>query len=133
MSKAMETFMRTIQVAGMVLVLMMSTANVHGQEGQPFEPGCATLPFEDIKGQNLTIDSQCGIDGTAEASSANAIQNEVKNNFCAHGTPVTLTFGDFDRLQAAAKRKKIEFGKAGLPSSRKALRNILTLNDGTKV
>jgi hypothetical protein len=128
--------MRTslIPVSGVALALMACASGVSAQTGKPFEPGCDTLPFESIKSQDLTIDSQCGIDGTAKTSTPSALQNELKNNFCAQGSPVELTFADFGRLQGRASSRRIRFGSSrSLPADRSKLKDILTLKDGTKV
>jgi hypothetical protein len=93
-----------------------------------FVPGC-TLPFENIKGKNLTIDAQCGKDGASAANSASGKQNEAKNNFCATGTPVGLTFGSFDQLQATATQNQIPFGGSNsLPTDRSVLKNLININ-----
>jgi hypothetical protein len=93
-----------------------------------FNPGC-TLPFESIKGKNLTIDSQCGKDGTAKANSPGSLQNETKNNFCATGTPVELSFSTFDDLQSQASSKNISFGgESKLPKDRSVLVSLLSVN-----
>jgi hypothetical protein len=127
--------MRTsaFRISGVAFFLMTFALSLNGQKGQPFKSGCATLPFESIKNQNLAIDQQCGTSGTAKKFSTSAKQNEAKNNFCAQGTPVALTFADFDQLQTLARKKHIPFGGKKLPTDRKALRNILTLANGTKV
>lgn len=96
-----------------------------------FNPGC-TLPFDAIKTQGLRIDKQCGRDGSSSPSSASGKQNEVKNNFCATGTPTVLTFASFDQLQQAASTKHIPFGSSGLPQNRGVLAGLITVS-GKKV
>jgi len=97
-----------------------------------FVVGCS-LPFESIKQKNLAIDKQCGIDGTAKANSAGALQNEKKNNFCATGTPVELSFSTFDDLQKQAAANHITFGEEKLlPTDRSVLANLVTVN-GKKI
>lgn len=120
----MRTF--ALQVFGVVLALTAFASSLNGQKGKPFEPGCATLPFESIKSEGLTIDKICGVIGSAKESSPSAKQNEAKNNFCAQGTPVALTFADFDRLQEL-------FGEAGLPADREILKDILPVESGGKI
>ena len=97
-----------------------------------FAAGC-TLPFEAIKGTKLIIDSQCGKDGTAKVNTPGALQNEVKNNFCATGAPVELPFNTFDALQNQAAAKHITFGgESQLPTNRSVLANLITVN-GKKI
>ncbi len=92
-----------------------------------FSPGCS-LPFESIEQKDLPIDQRCAKDGAAAPDSSNAKQNEVKNNFCATGTPVELSFTNFDQLQQSAINKNIPFGNQNLPDDRSVLANILTVN-----
>jgi hypothetical protein len=93
-----------------------------------FVPGCK-LPFDSIKQTNLTIDAQCGQDGASAANTPNALQNEKKNNFCALGTPLELTFSTFDDLQAKASANHIPFGGSNqLPTDRSGLMNLLAVN-----
>jgi hypothetical protein len=127
--------MRSIvtQVFGVALVLITCISSLYGQKGKPFKLDCATLPFESIKSQDLTVDQQCGMIGTAKKSSASAKQNEAKNNLCAQSTPIVLTFADFDRLQKLTKEGHIPFGGKNLPSDRKVLRDFLTMANGAKV
>jgi hypothetical protein len=53
-------------------------------------------------------------------------QNAAKNNFCATGEPIPVTFKTFDQLQKAAEKKGIKFGKAGMPAKRDVLQKIST-------
>ena len=92
-----------------------------------FVPGCP-LPFESIEQKGLPIDQQCAKDGSAVPGSSTAKQNEVKNNFCATGTPVELSFTNFDQLQQSAVNKNIPFGNQNLPVDRSVLANMLTVN-----
>lgn len=93
----------------------------------PAEAGSAcTLPFDAIK-QSHAIDSSCGTSGNS-TSGPQAAQNEAKNNFCAAGTPVNLTFANFAQLQQAAKNAGITFGgNAQLPQDRSLLHNLVSL------
>jgi hypothetical protein len=93
-----------------------------------FDPSCR-LPFQEIQGENLPIDQQCGKDGTATHDSSNAKQNEVKNNFCATGVPVELTFANFDQLQETADIKNIPYGSPRLLDDRSILAGIMTVNN----
>ena len=68
----------------------------------PFTPPCE-LPFAAIATPQA-IDQICGISGLATAKPALVAQDTVKNNFCARGTPVVLTFDVYPALQAAAEK-----------------------------
>jgi hypothetical protein len=67
-----------------------------------FNPPCK-LPFAPL-GKPQPIDSKCGMLGDAASKPALAAQDGVKNNFCATGTPVVLTFDLYSGLQAAAEK-----------------------------
>ena len=55
--------------------------------GEPFTPGC-TLPFAAIA-KRQSVDSSCPVEGQGSAKSQ--LQSQAGHNFCASGTPVTLT------------------------------------------
>ena len=90
-----------------------------------------TLPFDAIR-QTHSIDSSCGPAGSASSAPQSA-QNEAKNNFCASGSPVNLTFANFAQLQQAAESAGIPFGGTNLPSDRGPLHNILSLGSQGRV
>jgi hypothetical protein len=90
------------------------------------KPKCA-LPFATIA-TSQPIDSECGTSG--DAASALGAQDAVKNNFCAGGKTVTLTFADYAPLQAAAEKKL--GAKYTPPANRSVLRDLVALR-GTKV
>src|SRR5882724_1966070 len=52
-------------------------------------PGCI-LPFDSIK-ESHPLDGSCGAEGKT-SSDATRLQNTAKNNFCATGSRVSLTF-----------------------------------------
>ncbi len=72
---------------------------------QSFDPGCALPPQLDQLKQPRQIDKQCSIDGDAPEA-PHILQNRQKNNFCATGSPMTLTRDTFARLQSAAQAKQ---------------------------
>jgi hypothetical protein len=47
------------------------------------------------------LDNSCPIQGQGSAKSQ--LQNQAKNNFCAAGAPVSLTYQNFKSLQTAVK------------------------------
>ena len=98
--------------------------------GQKIEPGC-TLPFDAIK-EEQDIDDTCPSEGSAKTAKARA-QNHAKNNFCAQGPPVNVTYQTFVRLQAVAEQKKIPFGAPNVyPDDRDDLKNLVTVG-GKKI
>jgi len=114
-------------VALLILALAISGRAVQAQDF----PGCA-LPFESIK-EAHPIDSSCGPEGRT-ASDANRLQNIAKNNFCATGDPVIVTFNTFPKLQQAAENQNIPFGSGqNLPDDRSVLKGIYTASDGKKI
>lgn len=112
-------------------LLLLVGLTAYAQKGTAFNLECDKLPFEDIKGPNRTIDKQCGINGDLASNfSPVAKQNIAKNNFCAKGTPVKVTFETFDQLQKAAEDKQIPFHKKGLPPNRAVLKDLLKITGG---
>ena len=103
-----------------------------------FNPGC-TLPFKPIQVKHPTIDDgTCGLEGTfkkaAEDTPEHRAQNRAKNNFCASGDPLTLTFNDFEKLQTAAENAHVTFGaRDTLPTDRSVLVNLMDDGAGGKV
>ena len=102
-----------------------------------FNPAC-TLPFDSIKQTGLAIDKQCGESGCADPNTPEGKQNKAKNNFCATGTPVTITPDDLKQLQVAAKSKGVTFGsESEIPADRSVLQGYSiggkTLSEGMLV
>jgi hypothetical protein len=91
-----------------------------------FDPGCP-LPYEAIK-QAHPIDEACTAAGESEeyapSSQVQRRANEAKNQLCAPGPPVLLTFKDFERLQGRVEDAGIEFGPSKHTKDRSALRNL---------
>lgn len=85
-----------------------------------------TLPFDSIR-QFHPIDESCGAGGSA-TDDAQIAQNTAKNNFCATGPAVSLTFDNFVQLQDAAQQAGISFGSAfQVPKDRSPLGSLLSL------
>ncbi len=88
--------------------------------------GSCTLPFDALR-RNHAIDNSCSASGTA-STAAQSAQNEAKNNFCATGKPVDLSFSSFADLQQATENARITFGgNSQLPANRDALHNLLLI------
>jgi hypothetical protein len=83
-----------------------------------------TLPFDDIKVHH-PIDDTCGPTGKEKtATTAQALQNLAKNNFCASGVPTNI---DFDVLHQLQKDADTAFGgHHALPKDRSVLRAFPT-------
>ncbi len=79
----------------------------------PFSPACSSPTYPKPAPAALVVDSKCGIDG---AGGDEAVQNAVKNNFCASGTPTTMTITDLQQLQAQVEEDPtIDFGNENKP------------------
>lgn len=94
--------------------------------GSKFDPGC-DIPFGSI-GKVRPIDNACGPEGAGSAKSQ--LQNAVKNNFCASGTPVNFNRQLGDRLNAAvdALSPPLAWGSGlNIPADRTPLQGIITV------
>ena len=94
-----------------------------------FTPPCK-LPFAALATKQ-PIDSKCGMSGATKNTPALAAQDTAKNNFCASGTPVVLTFDVYPGLQAAAE-KALGGPSYKPPTSRTGLHDVYTWK-GTKI
>lgn len=112
--------MRFITASFAVLALCVSA------HADSLKPKCS-LPFAKIAAKQ-PVDAKCGMSG--DATGALGQQDLAKNNFCASGKTVTLTFADYAPLQAAAE--KILGPHYSPPADRTKLRDLVTLH-GTRV
>src|SRR5262245_34085388 len=105
----------------------------------PFVPGCQ-LPFSAIE-QPHGIDNTCPRRGDVPDppppndpnAPAHALQNEVKNNFCATGNAALVTFSSFKKLQKKLDQKvpaALEWTRENLPKDRSVLLDIHTTTEG---
>jgi tetratricopeptide (TPR) repeat protein len=78
--------------------------------------GCQP-PFADIATQP-EIDRICGIKGAADSYPAQQAQNEAKNNLCATGAPMLVTFADLASLQARVAATGLKYDRENLPARR---------------
>lgn len=97
---------------------------------EAFQPGC-TLPepLSELQ-KSHPIDAACSITGETDSAKTQA-QNRLKNNFCASGKPVAVTYADFKALQKKADQMKsagqLTFGSdRSLPEDRAPLKNMAT-------
>lgn len=70
------------------------------KSGLVFKPGCQ-LPFQKIKTEGLNIDAVCTNVGNAK-DEEDRLEFMAKNNFCADGNPIPITYADLIALQEAA-------------------------------
>jgi hypothetical protein len=97
---------------------------------QSFQVGC-DLPFEG--GESHEIDQHCPNEGCANRPSDKA-QNKIKNNLCATGTPVPISFTSIDKLQRAVDLKvqqgQLTYGSTGPPepADRAKLKGLATVD-----
>jgi hypothetical protein len=102
-----------------------------------FSPTCQTPNFPQPAPQKRPeIDSQCGLTGSG--TGAEGVQDSVKNNFCATGTPREVTIAELKQLQAQVeKNPAINFGDRDSPGRKKGPttdRKLLqALGEGTPV
>lgn len=94
-----------------------------------FKPGCK-FPFDSIKSTGLEIDAKCTADGNGADDTAKVLENHAKNNFCATGKPVAITYDDLKNLQAFADENGL---KKGLKTSRDSLIDIFDSSGGSKI
>ena len=88
------------------------------------------LPFAAIS-MKQPIDSKCGLSGSPKNTTALAAQDAAKDNFCATGTPVVLTFDIYPALQAAAENA-LGGPKYEPPANRAPLHDLYSV-DGKKI
>lgn len=93
-----------------------------------FHPGCK-LPFDDIKTDDLDIDSTCSINGNAGNDVGKRLESNAKNNFCATGKAVSITYSTLKQLQTTSDN--IDDLKASLKQSRDVLTDILKTPAGS--
>jgi hypothetical protein len=102
---------------------------------EPFTVECQ-LPFASIE-KHRPIDDICAARGVAKTDdSAEGLQNRVKNNFCAAGTPALVTFVTFKKLQQNLDQKAAEAKKWSglhLPANRDVLLGIYTTSEGATI
>lgn len=97
---------------------------------QQFDVGCS-LPWDG--GESHAIDAHCPNEGCATRPQDKA-QNKIKNNLCATGTPVQISFNSIDKLQRAIDRKvnlgQLTYGSNGPPlaADRAKLKGIATVD-----
>jgi hypothetical protein len=97
---------------------------------QAFNAGC-NIPWEGSESHD--IDEQCPNQGCATREQDKA-QNRIKNNLCATGTPVAISFTSIDKLQRAVDKKvaqhELTYGTNGppLPADRAKLKGLATVD-----
>jgi hypothetical protein len=84
---------------------------------KPFVIGCS-LPFSG--GESRPIDEHCPNEGCTQ-NPPDVLQNKIKNNLCASGTPVEISFVSIDKLQADVDKMvaahKISYGRRATPKN----------------
>lgn len=103
-----------------------------------FKVAC-DMPFKNQTQWNTSKVVDCDIEGDPSGSAENRNQNHMKNNFCAAGNPVSISFGTIDALQNAVDQKKIPYGSGQrLPPDRSLLQKLVrvgrrTIGEGSVV
>jgi len=118
-----------------IMKIWLSLALATPLFGASFTAPCK-MPFATLSAKEA-IDSKCGMSGNPKNTPALAAQDTAKNNFCATGTPVVLTFDTYPAMQAAAEKA---LGKSDYepPATRTMLHNVYTykgkkIGEGTLV
>jgi hypothetical protein len=98
--------------------------------GHGFDAGC-TLPFDSIKQKHPIIDDSCSVDGSkrdgGELSQGKLAENHAKNNFCATGPPVDISYDDLLQLETA--RQDVHDSDLPDAAARSAkLSNVISVN-----
>jgi hypothetical protein len=101
----------------------------HCNINRNFDVGC-DLPWSG--GESHEIDEHCPNEGCATRDQDKA-QNGIKNNLCATGTPVQISFTSLDKLQRAVDRKvqqgQLTYGSSPpLPADRAKLKGLTTVD-----
>jgi hypothetical protein len=104
-----------------------NTASSIAATPEKFRPACK-LPFDDIKTEDLEIDKICSIDGNAGDDVGKRLESNAKNNFCATGKAIPITYSTLKQLQAASD--DIMGLKSKLKDSRDVLTDILKTTGG---
>jgi hypothetical protein len=106
-------------------------ARVQQPKPSQFKPVCPSPSYPSPPpAKSLGIDSKCGLPGSG--AGAEGQQNTAKNNFCAKGTPQSVTIGDLTNLQNQVQNNPaINFGsdnkgtrKKGPTTNRAPLRKL---------
>ncbi len=105
-----------VKTCFIVMSIGMSTSMCGTALSDEFQLSCQKLPFS-MKTKARPIDSSCGNEGDSKGT-AKGKQNEVKNNLCSQGDPITLSFDDFLSLQKQALDRGVPFGASGFPPNR---------------
>lgn len=107
---------------------------------QAFVPSC-TLPFESIKVHH-PIDDSCAARGDVpdppidDNDAGHTLQNELKNNLCSPGSPASLTFASFAKLQQRLDQKIPDaktWGRNHLPKDRSGFAALYTTTHGDTI
>lgn len=95
-----------------LLLMLMVAALIHRAAAQPLTQRC---PAPRFPGKPTAIDTECGITGSAGLVSPDGLQNARKNDFCAEGTPASVTAAVLKSLQtkteSAEQKAHIQLGK----------------------
>ena len=111
-------------VAAALALLLLNCPRA--SKAQEFSPGCP-LPFGNLAEHHPIDDSCAQMRGdvpdppAGPNDSAHALQNTVKNNLCATGVPISVTFFTFKQLQKKLDQKvpaAVTWTREHLPGNR---------------
>jgi len=121
---------RLAGLASVVGLFMLSVGYAHAVD--KFPKKCVPFGAAAI---HHAIDTSCGVEGQPE-NPAGRLQNHVKTNYCASGTPQIVQIADFVVLQKAVDGAGIDYGNSyrhehGPPDDRGPLTSLPgTLKEG---
>jgi hypothetical protein len=125
----------TFRPSSLLLFALAFALSALAAEAQVFkkcDPNPLPLQLRGFDNNPRTIDFKCD-NGGCPKTRENVIQNKVKNNFCAPTDRIVpVTNETFASLQAAVEQVPGIVPRTP-PSSRGALKNIITLGDGSKL
>ncbi len=105
-----------LEVVVTTMAALVSTCAV---ADTPFSLTCQNPSFP---GGTAAIDQRCGAKGKGAKE---AEQNQVKNSFCATGSPMTVTFADLAKWQKDVEQNNdINFGNNGPTKDRAPLKEL---------
>ena len=120
--------MKIMIVPRALVIVFLLTPCVASADPYRFNPGCP-LPYEAITHAH-PIDQVCNRAGESQeytpSSRAQRSADEAKNELCAAGPPVFLTFQDFQHLMGRVEDLGIEFGPGRHVRDRTMLRTLYT-------
>lgn len=114
-------------------VAFLSVGGLGPIAAQQFSLPCQPA-FTGGTAERRDVEDLCAVDGDAEAGSAHALQNDLKNNLCASGQPAPVTFLTFKRLQERVESAgHASWSRTNLPADRSIFSKVYTTSEGDRL